>query len=339
MSRRVGRRIARRIALLGLSFFAAVVALEIVVRMFDPYGVSHFRDMQRYVTKYCDVVGPPRIFRQRPNTTMRFRGFSITTNSMGFRGAELAQPKPANEYRILFVGDSVVLGWGARREDLFVTLAEEELNANAPKGRRFRCINSGHNQYDTVQEAALLAELGPKIEPDAVLLVYIYNDTEPTLRVWNELQRLSKLPPPGWFARTWGWTRSVLFQGLNGVAIYMAAAARERTQRGTRDLSAPQIDAEGWRRSSDALGAIRDWCAARKIPFLVLDHTPPGAIPQLDLRLKELGVPHLPFHFTHEEQARPIRHSRADAHANALGHRLLLDKLRPALHALGLATR
>ncbi len=314
----------RRAALVCFLLLCDVVCGEALVRWLDPWGVSQFHDMQRYYGELCELPGPPRILRHRRDAEVPFRDFTIRTNSLGLRGPQVGYPKPAGEKRLLFLGDSVVLGWGAKEAELFVTRAAELL------GPGWTTVNGGHNQYDTTQEAAFLEEVGPGIDPDAVLLVFVGNDVVPTVRAWEALQAA---PEPGALARAWGWVRGVL-RGLNGVWVYLSEV---RTGDDARfAVEAAEAADNGWVLSALALERIAAWCEQRRIPFVILDHTPPGALPALSDWCEDAGVVHAPFDFTENDRRKPIRHSSSDPHANALGHALLLDKLVPALRALGI---
>ncbi|MFQ5505145.1 MAG: hypothetical protein ACE5F1_10155, partial [Planctomycetota bacterium] len=197
-----------------------------------------------------------------------------------------------------------------------------------------RCINAGHNQYDTWQEAALLDELGDRIAPDAVALVYVGNDVVPTVRVYEQLR---SQPAPDTLTLIRGWLLSKAFPGLHGLYQYLAQSSggAEAVEQGRRREA--RAESEGWRRSREALERVRDWCRRRRVPFLVLDHTQPATehrdaeVPPLAAFLEEAAIDSSPFHFTAEELAMPIRHSPSDPHANALGHELLARKLRRAI--------
>jgi lysophospholipase L1-like esterase len=302
--------------------------------------------MPRYFSELCEVVGPPRILRHRANESIAFRDFTITTNGLGLRGPDLSKVKPANERRLVFLGDSVVLGWGVDLEEHFLSLAEQELNASAQGEWTYRCINTGHNQYDTTQEYALLEELGEALSPDAVMLVYVNNDVHPTLRTYEALLKQAKEgieTSAGWFTRAkraaLNTMRSV-FKGTSNLLalLFHAKSVWQELDRIQHEES--KLDAEGWTASRDALLKIRDWCEARDIPFMVLNHTLPeqgglpAQVPPLLPFLEAEKIPCHPFYFTVEEMKRPLRHSFSDAHANALGHELLLEKLRPMLREL-----
>ena len=74
------RSFLRIIKIAVISLVVTAVALEVIIRVFDPLGVSHFSDMPRYFSELCEIVGPPRIIRHRGEKTVSFRHFSITTN-------------------------------------------------------------------------------------------------------------------------------------------------------------------------------------------------------------------------------------------------------------------
>jgi hypothetical protein len=337
------KRALRRLLILTLSLLLAAVLGEVIVRGFDPLGVSQYTDMQRYLREFI-LLEPrfgDRLFGQRPATTVAFRDFTIATNDLGLRGPAVAMPKPAGTTRILFLGDSVVLGWGANDDATFVRRAQAELDRRNP-GRRVECVNAGHNMFDTTQEAALLKDLlAGGLEPDAVILVFVYNDillTRDEIKAYTEAAASAKAP--GWLARQWMTVRTEWFVGLNNLWTYLSvvSSGAEKNDRTALVAKAMDGDAPGWQACRQALLAIRDECARRKIPFAVLDHTEPTQIPQLEKLCHEEKIRWHPFRFTAEEVARPIRHSAADPHANALGHELFLGKLRPALRELGLAT-
>ncbi len=338
----LGVRLLRRVGLAVAAAAVAVAAGEILVRVANPLGVSQFDDMLRYNTQLCLLAGPPRILKHKPAARIDFFDFSIRTNALGLRGDEIPEPKPAGERRLLFLGDSVVLGWGAREEDLFVTRLERALNENASAGERYRCVNAGHNLHDTVQEAGVLEELGDRIQPDAVVLVYVGNDVVLTSKLWEQF---SSLPAPDRWTRWIGWLRGVPLRGWSGLLTYWQTIASGAEEARFAEAVGAALDAEGWRSSHEAILRIRDWCAARGVPFLVLDHTNPAAagrpadIPGLAPALEAAGIPRFEFHFTPEENARPIRHSASDPHANAAGHALLLEKLRPAIRSIGWPVR
>ena len=89
-------------------------------------------------------------------------------NSLGFRGGEIARPKPPAVYRVLFLGDSVPYqGYPA--------LVETFLNGWGI-ARRFESVNLGVPGYSSHQGRVLVARYGEMLEPDLVVISYGWND-------------------------------------------------------------------------------------------------------------------------------------------------------------------
>ncbi|HKB16222.1 MAG TPA: SGNH/GDSL hydrolase family protein, partial [Planctomycetota bacterium] len=204
-----GGRILRRIALVGVALLLCALGTEVGVGLLDPYGVLDALHGERYRAELIELLpGSPRLFRHYPNREVRLRGWVIRTNGDGLRGPDRAKPKPADVRRIVFVGDSVVFGWGVDAEDTFVHLVEGQLDRRG--GFRWECVNLGHQFHDTTQEAAAFEEVGLSYEPDLVLLVFVDNDvvltrdvfagkggtpTEGARRAQRGLERLATIRP------------------------------------------------------------------------------------------------------------------------------------------------
>lgn len=100
----------------------------------------------------------------------------VRVNALGLRGAEL-QPRVPGERRVLFLGDSLTYGQGVADDETVPAALERALRARDP-GRAWTVVNGGNRAYGTAQELGLLEELGPRIEPDVVLLGWYWNDVE-----------------------------------------------------------------------------------------------------------------------------------------------------------------
>ncbi len=99
----------------------------------------------------------------------------VRINALGLRGPEpLALRTPAAR-RVLVLGDSYVFGVGVDEEHLFVTRLARRL---ARDGAPAEVWNGGVSGYSSDQQLALLAELGPRLRPELVLLVMCDNDFE-----------------------------------------------------------------------------------------------------------------------------------------------------------------
>lgn len=331
------RRVLRLLALL-LGFVAATYSVEWCMRSFDLFGVNHGPNTLRYRTQALrptwfaadgsrDLDGT--LFRHKPDTSTAFGKFTITTNSLGFRGPEVSRVKPPGTYRIVVLGDSVTLGWGIDDEFTFCRRVERRLNERG--GRRFEVLNTGHLAYDSMQEAALFEREALDLQPDLVLLVFVTNDVvEPTYLLIRAL--LDGAPVSG---QTPTWRDRLAHQGERFLPAFTAlltnVAARIGVSGQHGAAGAPlrpemvPAGVDGWARSQRALLRIRDLCAARHLPFLVFDHTLPR-LPVLASFCAAENIRLFDFRFTPDELGQPIYNSMIDSHANARGNELLTQK-------------
>jgi lysophospholipase L1-like esterase len=97
-------------------------------------------------------------------------------NALGLRNREVG-PKPADCYRILVLGDSLVWSGETSSGPLYTEMIERRLNARAhPGGKSFEVINAGVPGYTTYQELEFLKIYGLDMQPDAVVLAFVFND-------------------------------------------------------------------------------------------------------------------------------------------------------------------
>jgi hypothetical protein len=341
-------RLLLRGLLVLLGGLGGLVGAEAVTLLLDPYGAAsqnHNGDLYNRAVMEIDLSSA-RLFRHRPGLDLAFRGFDFHTDSRGFRGKERASPKPADTRRVLFVGDSVVLGWGVDEAETFVALVQDDLCARA--GERWEAVNAGHLLHDTTQELAAFEEQGVNYEPDLVLLVYVDNDvvltrevyerslrgedpslaggaaSEEALRVKRRIERLE-------FLR--GWLPSV-----HAVLSFLLVQTSPVAQTGAAAHAASiGLDLDrGWAASRDAIVALRDRCAGLGARFAVLDYYRGNELSERVERLcAEQSIPYASIAFAPEELASGVVNSRADTHANPRGHRILADKILLALDGFG----
>lgn len=95
------------------------------------------------------------------------------TNSLGLRGPEVTA-KRDDEFRILSLGESSTYGWKVASEHTYSALLEAELGSVS--GKQVRVINAGIPGYTVVQGYAYVQCRGLRLDPDAVMLYFGYND-------------------------------------------------------------------------------------------------------------------------------------------------------------------
>lgn len=125
-----------------------------------------------------DGGGHRNITRQRP--------FTVSTNSLGFRGPEI--PVPAQDFRILCVGDSVTFGWGVTYEESWPVRLGEELGVDV--------VNAGWPSAEPQELFAWIRGHAADLDPDVVLLAKGLpgDDHEPAAR--KELRALATALAP-----------------------------------------------------------------------------------------------------------------------------------------------
>ena len=154
-----------------------LLAMEPLTRLFLDTGKLYEVEMWKYATEVKVRDHHPDIgHRHRPNARAVLMGEDVRTNAYGFRGPEISEKPAPGVARIAFVGDSITMGWGVAEQDVFSTRVIEMLKA---QGRKVDGYNLGVGNYNTQQELALFRDVGMKVKPDIIVLLYFINDGEP----------------------------------------------------------------------------------------------------------------------------------------------------------------
>lgn len=113
----------------------------------------------------------------KPGSHYEWQGIRVDINSHGLRGPETTYEKPPSTFRILNLGDSIVMGWGIRVEDTYGQRLESLLNDRGNSDLNFEVINAGVPGWSLDNALAYLQAEGLKYEPDIVVLdLTIAND-------------------------------------------------------------------------------------------------------------------------------------------------------------------
>ena len=119
---------------------------------------------------------PHILYELRPDLDVRFMGGRVTTNPDGFRGTGVAAVKPADEIRVVGLGDSCMFGWGVHDEETYLAILERERNGEQGE-KRWRTINLAAPGYNTAVEVEMLKHRGLAYRPDIVIVHFVRNDT------------------------------------------------------------------------------------------------------------------------------------------------------------------
>ena len=113
----------------------------------------------------------------KPGSSYTWQGVPVEINSHGLRGPETSYEKPPATFRILNLGDSIVMGWGVREEDTYGRRLESLLNEGDKSDLNFEVINAGVPGWSLDNALAYLQAEGFKHQPDLIVLdLTIAND-------------------------------------------------------------------------------------------------------------------------------------------------------------------
>jgi lysophospholipase L1-like esterase len=155
----------------------AVLCMEVAVRAFLDDGKQFDLEMWKYALEVKGVSSDPLIGHyHRPNRQAFLMGVQFDTNSKGLRDREFSYEKPPGRLRIMMLGDSFTVGWGAKFDETFPKRIERMY---ADRGIQAEAINTGVGNYNTIQEVEYYLREGYKYNPDIVVLNFTFNDAEP----------------------------------------------------------------------------------------------------------------------------------------------------------------
>ena len=115
-------------------------------------------------------------YRQRPNATFHYaNGMVAHSNSLGYRGPEVAvQPAPGT-IRIILLGGSTTHGFGVRDNETIDAYMREIFRTKHP-GIPVEVVNLAFDGYDTYQMLQRLQSDGLRLHPTVVVLNEGIND-------------------------------------------------------------------------------------------------------------------------------------------------------------------
>ena len=325
------RRFALKIGLALLCLVAAAFAAELAARRLDVWGVSHYANVEAYRDRA--VALPPggpapdnHLFQNKPGVALDLGSFDYRTDARRLRTAE-GRVAPEGAMRVLFLGDSVTLGWGVDDEETWVRRLERL--ARAPDGRPIECMNLGHLMYDTVQEASILRALGPELAPELVVLTFVYNDVHPTVdQLPGSGVETTQAVPPGPLGRA----AERAFPTLR--RLWRFRSELQRLEREDKGLFPPySYYPSGWPRCEagldDVLATVRELDAR----LVVNDHTWPR-MPEVRAWCERNGVTYVDTALSEDDQRR-YRNSVIDSHLNAEGNHVVAEHALDQLVAKG----
>lgn len=121
------------------------------------------------------VRDPELGWRLRPSARDQWDGMPVEVNAKGLRGPELDYARRPGAARILYLGDSVTVGYRLpSHADSYPYLTAERLQRMG--GRTIETVNGAVNGYSTWQEVRWLEREGIRYQPDLIVLGFVLND-------------------------------------------------------------------------------------------------------------------------------------------------------------------
>lgn len=345
------RRLAQNFLLLGVSLVLAIGFLEVGARILLPpppvFQSPQVRHVGDPVLGYALVPDQDAYTHDRP----------ARVNRAGLRrSSEISPEKPRGERRVLVLGDSFTFGNGVLDDETYPAVLEALLrDAGIPA----EVLNAGVQGYSVHQEAAWLAERGFALDPDVVIVGFYANDVtipEDPAEVATRFDSEGQLRQSG----LRGLFSDEVVYALKRLTLasLLAHAGRELRYRiappaddyWTKSLVRGQETPDSlraWTAVEDSLRAMRDGCAERGIPMLVLVQPLPWQIApdtptenyqgRLDAILERLGLRNVDVLDAY--RAATARGDEIfipyDGHPTALGQRLTAETLLgPVVEAL-----
>jgi lysophospholipase L1-like esterase len=343
------KRVAKG-ALVSLgAMITAILCVEFATVRFNPMGILYFSESHSYLMQAIELLPEAdrvdgRIFENKRSHHLALSDFEFDTDSFGMRASApdvlFDSEKDPDRLRVLFLGDSVTLGWGVPFEDTWIQVLEKR--ARDKDGREVEALNAGHLQYNTIQESDWLEAHGAELRPDVIVVTFVVNDLDDAYGLYQGLKQAIADAPTLEELTFWDKLTGYYnehFIGIRGLLSYREERTQAKTAAELKVISVEDHEGyqEAWFRASLALDRIQRLSVELGAKLIILDSSVPR-IPSVKPWCEAAGVPWYDLTFTDEEFGQDIRNSLADAHANALGNSYLADKAEAALVAEGVFT-
>lgn len=198
-----------------------------------------------------------------PHEVRRMGPLTIRINAEGLRGPEIVPPVEG-ERRLLTLGDSSIFGLGVSEPYVFSTVAAAALSK--AWGRPVTPYIGGVPGYDSGQSRSQLDLVGPKLDPDWVVIG----------NLWSDLYRIDRFEPRGderleapRELATWRVLRLVLAPWLASRKVGWAEGPERVGELGVGDGRAPRVSLADYERNLAAMAARARELGARPV-FLML---------------------------------------------------------------------
>lgn len=285
-------------------------------------------------------------FELKPDVDAVAFGEHFTTNSLGMRDRPYALRKPPGTFRILLLGSSMDMGWGAATEATYENQLEDWLNARAAKlaiPRRFEVFNLAMAAYSPLHRLDCFVRKAALYEPDLVIYSATRLDTRLLqIHLVGLLQERTDL--------TYDFVRAVVEQaGIDPQALERDPQGRLRPTE--KDRVKVLLEPWLWPLEASAIAQLQARCRSAGLPLVCvviprandedMSESRTADVGRLREIARGVGVPFLDLSAAFDEhEPAEVEIAPHDDHPNALGHRLLFLELgkrivaNPEVHRL-----
>ena len=272
--------------LLALSVGVALVLGEVVARVVLPRPLPWLYPQLRYRSD------PTLIFALVPEQRAFSADKAVRINERGLRGPVIPYQQTPGKLRLLFLGDSIVFGYGVHEEESVPMRVASLLEA---KGVNAEAVNSGVPAYNTGQEVDFLNSAGIAYRPDWVIVGACWNDIneQSSVRVtpegWlvsgNDQKRglLARLGESemGYEIRNALKRSRIIYAGMTGVRSLLGLLFSDDHEVFRMELlegrDTPRV-AQGWREVAGALHRVKELAGEQGFRVLVVAFPVPLAL-------------------------------------------------------------
>ncbi|GAB4333027.1 MAG: hypothetical protein Kow0037_11120 [Calditrichia bacterium] len=309
---------------LGLVVF---LALEVIIRIWDPFDINHFFELTSCLKKM--ERNPVYEYTQKPGFFRQYKNFTLHINSQGFRGEEIL-PKRPNQKRLLLIGDSMVLGWGVPDSLIFPNIWRRWFARQYPD---WDVIAAGVISWNTRNEVEFLIHKGMEYQPDAVVFLAFANDVIPKHLSYTEVPKEKLFPgwhpkqqPPLWKRWVKAVLRPVVYNSY-ALTTFLYLAVWGNENEGLEKYYTGHTPA--WEDTRRAVIKLKRFCQENQLPLhlelgLYENSQAPEAIAYRKKWTAFLDSLQINYNETVVAFSKPaLRNSVMDGHPNAAGHRLI----------------
>lgn len=225
-----------RLLTIVIALSASLFFVELILHIQAWYQAAHgLSSAERHSEVY--EFSATRHHRLVANARYRHKELEFdylwSNNSLGMRDRERSLPKASGSFRVLFLGDSMVQGYGVPQEQTMITLLEASLN-NPKLQKVVEVLNGGVFGYSPLLEYLYLREIMPVVEPDVVLVGFFLGNDVGDDYFYTQQARVSNLDGSVSFAEEkWPWDYNNEVLKANGESVAGDSGAHGANPPGT----------------------------------------------------------------------------------------------------------